>query len=45
MPERVPVEAGKLLQLGVEFLSFQDGVDPLDGGDADPAHGVNMRPD
>ena len=36
------VEAGKLLHLRGQVFALQDGVDPLDGGDADLAHGVDV---
>ena len=39
--KRGRVEAGELLQLRGQLFTLQDGVDPLDGGDAHPAHGVD----
>ena len=39
--ERGRVEARKLLQLRGQLFTLQNGVDSLDGGDADPAHGVD----
>ena len=39
--EGARVKAGKLLQLRGQLFALQGGVDPLDGGDADAAHGVD----
>ena len=41
--KRGRVEAGKLLLVGVELFALEDGVDALDGGDADTADRVDAR--
>ena len=40
-PGRRHVETGSLLRFRVQLLTLQHGVDPLDGGDAHPAHRID----